>query len=38
MKNAKNNLNDIFAYNVTLVKMFKSYIKQFVDVYRENKK
>ena len=34
----KNVLNDIFAYNVTFVKMFKSYVKQLIDVYRKNKK
>ena len=38
MKSAKNILNDIFAYNVTFVEMFESYVKQFVDVYQKNQK
>ena len=38
IENAKNVLNDIFAYNVTFVEIFKSYAKQLIDVYRKNKK
>ena len=37
MKNAKNILNDIFAYNVTFVEIFNIYTKQLIEIYQENK-